>query len=89
MSFNKVKKLRSLTLYLLLTIMLASGTQGMSLAAPATAVAGPGNSGANYAEALQKTILFYEAQRSVHFQHPHAPHVARGRPTHRWVGARR
>jgi len=64
MSFHNIKKLRSLTLYFLLMILLVSGTQGMSLAAPTAAVAGPGNSGANYAEALQKTILFYEAQRS-------------------------
>ena len=45
---------------ILLSLVVATTAQ----ARPQAANAGPGNSGANYGQALQKAILFYEAQRS-------------------------
>ena len=45
---------------MLASLALATNAQAVSRAA----IAGPGNAGFNYGEALQKAILFYEAQRS-------------------------
>lgn len=56
--------------FFLLTVSLFAlllGALPISQVTPAKAAnAGPGNAGFNYGEALQKAILFYEAQRSGH-----------------------
>ncbi len=54
---------RLLTILIVFTLLVGSIPASTSASVPA-AIAGPGDGGFNYAEALQKTILFYEAQRS-------------------------
>ena len=65
-SFTRFVKpiFRGLLTILIVFTFLASSLPKPISASFSAANAGPGNAGFNYAEALQKTILFYEAQRS-------------------------
>ncbi len=57
-------KIRSGIALLLALAVLLQVLPGATIPKAQAATAGPGNAGFNYGEALQKAILFYEAQRS-------------------------
>src|SRR5690242_9358790 len=57
-------RFRSLALVLLILVVVLSQFPRSAATPAIAAVAAPGNANFNYGEALQKSILFYEAQRS-------------------------